>query len=92
MKKLYLERFNIEGLHLGRFKVSGDFLEENYNDVIDIFAQLKIVPLYAEYSRLRDEIEYVALSPAFDKVKGNNIPEYIIYKRNFLAIPEKIKE
>ena len=92
MKNLYLERFNIEGLHLGRFKVSGDFLEENYNDVVDSFIQLKIVPLYAEYNRLRDEIEYIALSPAFDEVKGDDIPEYIIYFDKFLAIPKRIKE
>jgi len=64
---------------IGKFGVSKWFLDTEWEQVAEIFSQLKIVPVDVEYKHNRDGFIYTALCEQFEEVPlGETIPEYII--------------
>jgi len=53
---------------VARFKVSRHLMRTSPEEVADVFAQLRILPMRMEWLFTEDAVEYSALSPHFDPV------------------------
>ncbi len=62
---------------LGRVSISSEMILNHPEQVAEVFALLKFIPIHAEHKLYNNDIEYVALSERFEEVQtGCIIPYY----------------
>ena len=63
---------------IGRFKVSYALLDNNWKDLLPVFA--RVVPVRAESDYLMSVITYTAFSEGFDEIdEGQETPLYVAH-------------
>lgn len=62
---------------IGRFEVSGRCVNDTLEELQQILAYMKFVPLRVEFLFHKDVFDYIGISPLFENVEeGDVIPKY----------------
>ncbi|TES88952.1 MAG: hypothetical protein E3J94_07260 [Desulfobacteraceae bacterium] len=70
--------------NLGVFRINAQIVENKPDEVAEMFALLKIVPLKVEYRPDWDAYQYLAIGEGFPELKEHHpAPEYEIVVRKF---------
>jgi hypothetical protein len=65
---------------LGRFEVSGHCVNDASEELQQVLAYMKFVPLRVEFLFYKDAFDYTGISPLFESVeKGSIIPTYQLH-------------